>query len=108
MFALFLSTINVLKDKFIAVYLARTAGGFKDEQEPNALEIDDVRREVQCFTLASHLFWSLWAIVNVYQEIEFGYWEYAICRLNQYVRCKKLYSELINNSGNLPVTDPEK
>lgn len=74
MFALFLSTINVLKDKFIAVYLARTAGGFKDEQEPNALEIDDVRREVQCFTLASHLFWSLWAIVNVYQEIEFGYW----------------------------------
>ncbi|XP_021700268.1 choline/ethanolamine kinase isoform X4 [Aedes aegypti] len=96
------------QDKFIAVYLARTAGGFKDGQEPNALEIDDVRREVQCFTLASHLFWSLWAIVNVYQEIEFGYWEYAICRLNQYVRCKKLYSELIKNSGNLPVTDPEK
>nr|XP_029714363.1 choline/ethanolamine kinase-like isoform X6 [Aedes albopictus]XP_029714367.1 choline/ethanolamine kinase-like isoform X6 [Aedes albopictus] len=96
------------QDKFIAVYLARTAAGCGDEQEPNALEIEDVRREVQCFTLASHLFWSLWAIVNVYQEIEFGYWEYAICRLNQYVRCKKLYTELINNSGNLPVTDPEK
>lgn len=36
-------------------------------------EVEQVRREVQCFTMASHLFWSLWAIVNVYQEIEFGY-----------------------------------
>lgn len=70
----FFRFINVLKDKFIAVYLARTAAGCGDGQEPNALEIEDVRREVQCFTLASHLFWSLWAIVNVYQEIEFGYW----------------------------------
>lgn len=100
--------INVLKDKFIAVYLARASAGFEEGQEPSAVEIEEVRREVQCFTLASHLFWSLWAIVNVYQEIEFGYLEYAICRLNQYVRCKKLYSELINNSGNLPGTDPEK
>lgn len=96
------------QDKFIAVYLARASAGFEEGQEPSAVEIAEVRREVQCFTLASHLFWSLWAIVNVYQEIEFGYLEYAICRLNQYVRCKKLYSELINNSGNLPGTDPEK
>lgn len=96
------------QDKFIAVYLARTTADFEDGQTASATEIDEVRREVQCLTLASHLFWSLWAIVNVYQEIEFGYWEYAICRLNQYVRCKKLYTELINNSGNLPGTDPEK
>lgn len=93
------------QDKFIAVYLAKT---IEDGEKVDAVEIEEVRREVQCFTLASHLFWSLWAIVNVYQVIEFGYWEYAICRLNQYVRCKKLYTELINNSGNLPATDPEK
>lgn len=95
------------QDKFIAVYLARTAC-CEDGEEPNALEIEEVQREVKCFTLASHLFWSLWAIVNVYQEIEFGYWEYAICRLNQYVLSKKLYSELISNSGNLPAFDREK
>lgn len=95
------------QDKFIAVYLARTTC-CEDGEEPSALEIEEVQREVKCFTLASHLFWSLWAIVNVYQEIEFGYWEYAICRLNQYVLSKKLYSELISNSGNLPATDREK
>lgn len=104
---LYFSTINVLKDKFIAVYLARTAC-CDDGEVPNALEIEELRREVKCFTMASHLFWSLWAIVNVYQEIEFGYWEYAVCRLNQYVLSKKLYSELISNSGNLPAIDREK
>lgn len=95
------------QDKFIAVYLARTTCG-EEGEVPNALEIEEVQREVKCFTLASHLFWSLWAIVNVYQEIEFGYWEYAICRLNQYVLSKKRYSELISNSGNLPAIDREK
>ncbi|XP_065078748.1 choline/ethanolamine kinase isoform X2 [Ochlerotatus camptorhynchus] len=95
------------QDKFIAVYLARTTC-CEDAEVPSALEIEEVQREVKCFTLASHLFWSLWAIVNVYQEIEFGYWEYAICRLNQYVLSKKLYSELISNSRNLPAIDREK
>lgn len=95
------------QDKFIAVYLARAT--YSDDVEvPNASEIEEVQREVKCFTLASHLFWSLWAIVNVYQEIEFGYLEYAICRLNQYVLSKKLYTDLINNSRNLQATDREK
>lgn len=94
------------QDKFIDVYLAKSI--YRGGQVPSAEDIAEVRREVQCFTLASHLFWSLWAIVNVYQDIEFGYWQYAICRLNQYVLCKKQYSELINNSGNLPTLDREK
>uniref|UniRef100_A0A182SXW5 Choline kinase N-terminal domain-containing protein n=1 Tax=Anopheles maculatus TaxID=74869 RepID=A0A182SXW5_9DIPT len=75
-------------------------------------EIEQVRREVQCFTMASHLFWSLWAIVNVYQEIEFGYMEYAICRLKQYQQAKKCYLETVHTGGeqtpsSTPV-DPEK
>ncbi|XP_058820251.1 choline/ethanolamine kinase isoform X2 [Topomyia yanbarensis] len=90
------------QDKFTAVYLEHLIG---EEHVSTDAEIAKIRREVQCFTMASHLFWSLWSIVNVYQEIEFGYWEYAICRLNQYVRHKKLYSELISNSGNLPDMD---
>lgn len=74
-------------------------------------EIEQVRREVQCFTMASHLFWSLWAIVNVYQEIEFGYMEYAICRLKQYQQAKKCYLETMHTGGEqTPPTpaDPEK
>lgn len=100
------SIVNFLKDKFIEVYLAKAA--CYGDAVPSAADIAEVRQEVQCLTLASHLFWSLWAIVNVHQDIEFGYWEYAICRLNQYVQCKKLYSQLINNSGNLPISDQEK
>ncbi|XP_058456048.1 choline/ethanolamine kinase isoform X2 [Malaya genurostris] len=86
------------QDKFITVYLAHVIG---EGHVPTAAEISKINREVQCFTMASHLFWSLWAIVNVYQEIEFGYWEYAICRLHQYVHCKKHYSALISNTGKL-------
>lgn len=95
-----------LKDKFIAVYLAKSS--CCDAAGPSAEDIAEVRREVQCFTLASHLFWSFWAIVNMYQEIEFGYLEYAVCRLNEYIKCKKQYTELINNSGNSPTKDGEK
>nr|CAD7589850.1 unnamed protein product [Timema genevievae] len=33
-------------------------------------------KEVHSFTLASHLFWGLWAIVNArHSRISFGYWE---------------------------------
>ncbi|XP_040168711.1 choline/ethanolamine kinase isoform X4 [Anopheles arabiensis] len=78
-------------------------------------EVEQVRREVQCFTMASHLFWSLWAIVNVYQEIEFGYMEYAVCRLKQYQQAKQCYIETtMPNGGNgcpgeqTPPVDPEK
>ncbi|XP_055540627.1 choline/ethanolamine kinase isoform X2 [Wyeomyia smithii] len=93
------------KDKFTAEYLAQSYPG---GPAPTTQDLAEIDREVKCFTMASHLFWSLWAIVNVYQEIEFGYWEYAICRLNQYEHCKKLYSELISNTGNFPITKPEK
>lgn len=94
------------EDKFIAVYLAKS--NCCDEAVPSDEDIAEVRREVRCFTLASHLFWSFWSIVNMYQEIEFGYLEYAVCRLNEYIKCKKQYSELTSNSGNSPTKDSEK
>ena len=32
-------------------------------------------REAECFVLASHFFWGLWAIVNApVSKIPFGYW----------------------------------
>ncbi|XP_055600504.1 choline/ethanolamine kinase isoform X3 [Uranotaenia lowii] len=93
------------QEKFIAAYLTNSM--CEDGFEPSPEDIAGMRREVQCFTMASHLFWSLWGIVNIYQEIEFGYWEYAICRLNQYTQCKKRYSELTSNAENLPDADRE-
>lgn len=62
---------------------------------PSRQEIDSVEKEVKIFTLMSHLFWSLWAIVNVHQNIEFGYWDYAISRLDYYKEKKaELLSEV--------------
>ncbi|XP_052892232.1 choline/ethanolamine kinase isoform X1 [Anopheles moucheti] len=121
------------QEKFIVQYLSHLAPPLddeleeigdrddpaEDEERPKVSlmggseidEIEQVRREVQCFTMASHLFWSLWAIVNVYQEIEFGYMEYAICRLKQYQQAKQSYIESthIGSPGEqTPPVDPEK
>lgn len=41
---------------------------------PTPSEIDELKSEVLCFTMASHLFWTIWSFVNVHQDIEFGYW----------------------------------
>ena len=66
--------------KFICHYLKET--GSKE----NPI---DVLKEVEVFSLASHLFWALWAIVNTKtSQIPFGYWEYAVERLNAYYQLK--------------------
>jgi len=51
---------------------------------------EHIVKEVQAFTLASHFFWSLWAVVNAQvSKIPFGYWEYGVCRLENYFSHKK-------------------
>ncbi|XP_044764274.1 choline/ethanolamine kinase isoform X2 [Coccinella septempunctata] len=46
-------------------------------------------REVEIFTLASHLLWTLWAFVNdETSQIPFGYWEYGTARLSSYIKLK--------------------
>jgi choline/ethanolamine kinase len=81
-------------DNFITIYLSSVGcdGAKKivptDEQKKQLLE------EIALFTLASHLFWSTWAIVNIHQEIEFGYWEYAEIRLCEYFKAKAKYFDL--------------
>lgn len=54
-------------------------------------EYKAILKEVCFFTMVSHLFWTFWAIVNCDQEIEFGYWEYASCRMDQYLQAKEAY-----------------
>lgn len=64
-------------------------------------ERDLLEREIDFFKCGSHLFWSLWAIVYSDQEIEFGYWEYADCRLKEYFEAKETYllRYKMNNNG---------
>ncbi|XP_063220134.1 choline/ethanolamine kinase isoform X2 [Bacillus rossius redtenbacheri] len=50
-----------------------------EEQEAALLE------EVEMFTLASHFLWGLWSIVNAkISTICFGYWDFALARLEAY------------------------
>lgn len=60
----------------------------KTVQNYDADEVD-LLKEVQAFTLASHLFWGLWSTVNAkLSQIPFGYWDYAVERLESYCSLK--------------------
>ncbi|CAO1332721.1 unnamed protein product [Diamesa serratosioi] len=80
------------KDKFITVYLNKLS----DDRDyvPTAEDKNELLEEIALFTLASHLFWGLWAIINVRQEIEFGYWDYANVRITEYFEAKENYLKL--------------
>lgn len=56
-------------DDFITVYLSRTEDGV-----PTLDSKKQLLEEIALFSLASHMFWSIWGIVNIHQDIEFGYW----------------------------------
>ncbi|XP_061391490.1 choline/ethanolamine kinase [Musca vetustissima] len=78
------------RDQFIRTYLKKF-NDKDDDWEPTQKEIDDVNQEVTVFRMMSHLFWSLWAVMNVTSNIEFGYWEYAVCRIKEYLNLKQAY-----------------
>jgi choline/ethanolamine kinase len=83
-------------DNFFTSYL-RNVGIDGDNESKSAASIDEKKQlleEVELFTVASHLFWAIWAIVNSNQEIEFGYWEYADIRLKEYFNAKDRYLEV--------------
>ncbi|CRK97680.1 CLUMA_CG011060, isoform A [Clunio marinus] len=76
-------------DKFLTVYLKGRSGDFTMEEEKKKLI-----EEISLFTLASHMFWGVWAIVNINQDIEFGYWNYANVRISEYFAAKERYLKL--------------
>ncbi|KAH8303982.1 hypothetical protein KR044_010624, partial [Drosophila immigrans] len=74
---------------FIIAYLRKY---HEDElYEPTSSELNLVEDEIQLFTMLSHLFWSLWSVVNVTSAIEFGYWEYGVARILEYQQLKTTY-----------------
>lgn len=67
---------------FIRAYL-RTLG------KEGSLEEERIMMEVRIFSLASHLFWGLWSIVNAkLSQIPFGYW---VCILFWLIFVFRLY-----------------
>lgn len=67
------SECNNFQERFISSYLTELASATGDYR-PSTAEIEELKEEIRCFTLVSHFLWTLWSIVNVHQEIEFGYW----------------------------------
>ncbi|XP_011685106.1 PREDICTED: choline/ethanolamine kinase isoform X2 [Wasmannia auropunctata] len=85
------------KLNFIRAYL-RTLG------KEGSLEEERIMMEVRIFSLASHLFWGLWSVVNAkLSQIPFGYWDYAASRLKNYLYLKEkfLTSGLPSPDGSL-------
>jgi choline/ethanolamine kinase len=83
-------------DNFITTYLS-IANSCDDDEEryvPTQEDKEQLLSEIALFSLASHLFWTTWAIVNIHQEIEFGYFEYAEIRLKEYFDAKEKYLEM--------------
>lgn len=67
--------------KFIRTYLKEVGS----KENPKR-----VMKEVEVFTLASHFFWFLWAVINTKtSQIPFGYW----------VSCRNLFLKLNNTCG---------
>ena len=52
--------------------------------------LESMYREANTCALASHLMWALWSVVQKDKsDIEFGYLEYAVCRLEAYFKWKR-------------------
>ncbi|XP_051167301.1 choline/ethanolamine kinase isoform X2 [Leptopilina boulardi] len=79
------------KLNFVRSYLKRMGKQGEAEEEK-------LMSEIKVFSLATHLFWGLWGIVNAKtSDIPFGYWEYAVSRLRNYQELKeKLIASGIN------------
>jgi len=81
---------------FLQAYL-EASNGFS----PSKMDIDKLYIEVNKFSLASHLFWGLWAIVQAKNStIDFDFMTYGVQRIQTYFKYKEKFKDLqiINNS----------
>ncbi|CAK1546578.1 unnamed protein product [Leptosia nina] len=57
---------------------------------PSIDDVNQLLNEVDAFQPVCDLFWTLWSIVNASKsQIPFGYWEFALSRLETYQRLKQ-------------------
>lgn len=81
-------------EMFFQEYLsALTERGVREQTLPSMAQL---LKETRIFTLASHLMWGIWSIVQAgTSDIEFGYAHYACLRLSLYEACKRSHSSLL-------------
>ncbi|ORX44022.1 choline/ethanolamine kinase [Hesseltinella vesiculosa] len=61
-----------------------------DGKTPEVSEVEQLYSEVNGFSLASHYYWGLWALLQaMVSDIDFDYMEYAVLRFNEYERRKE-------------------
>lgn len=59
--------------------------------EPTQAEKDHLYKEVEGFSLASHFYWGLWALIQAkVSDIDFDYMSYAVLRFDEYERRKQI------------------
>ncbi|XP_077517922.1 choline/ethanolamine kinase isoform X2 [Amblyomma americanum] len=91
-------------DRYLSTYtMCQTLT--QDHAQPTSklYSADYVLREARVFTLASHLFWTLWSIFNAHtSKIKFGYWEYGQARLDAFMVLKQ---ELLHEEHSSPTTN---
>uniref|UniRef100_A0A1A9VZX3 Choline kinase N-terminal domain-containing protein n=1 Tax=Glossina brevipalpis TaxID=37001 RepID=A0A1A9VZX3_9MUSC len=87
------------RDQFIRVYLKKL-NDFDDEWAAAQEDVESVEKEIELFSMLSHLFWGLWSVVNTTSNIEFGYWDYAVTRIKEY--------QLLKQQFNLSITRKDK
>lgn len=76
------------KRAFLEEYLAALkTTSVHGDINPKVNTVEHLLQETETFTMASHIFWSLWALNSAHSsKINFGYWEYGAARLKRYER----------------------
>ncbi|XP_015248344.1 PREDICTED: choline kinase alpha-like isoform X2 [Cyprinodon variegatus] len=79
---------------FIESYLRESDQGFANLSQEHQMKLkEELYVEVNRFSLASHLFWGLWSIIQArLSTIEFGYLEYAEARFDAYFQQKRIWA----------------
>ncbi|KAI9101758.1 choline/ethanolamine kinase [Phlyctochytrium arcticum] len=73
------------KTQWLHTYLTH----FNREESIDASVVEQLHDEVERFSLASHFYWAIWALVQVeISDIDFDYINYALKRLAEYFRKK--------------------
>ncbi|PSN29521.1 Choline kinase alpha, partial [Blattella germanica] len=74
---------------FLESYLQAFKRESQSKQKPTNME--QLIKELQAFTLASHFFWGLWSVCYAsISTIPFDYWEYGEVRFEAYFKHKEL------------------
>ncbi|KAI8099047.1 kinase-like domain-containing protein [Halteromyces radiatus] len=61
-----------------------------DDVTPTKEQINKLYNEVNGFSLASHFYWGLWAMIQaMVSDIDFDYMEYAVLRFDEYEKRKE-------------------